>query len=109
LIALIVTVFEPVPDAGEAFRLNALEAKSIDHKPLAGAVTVTVPEPEPYPEILIFVELIDHASASCDRETAHRFQQEERSFRLRSSLSSNNKSKYENTTKRIHFPLMIVV
>ena len=78
--ALIVTVFEPVPDAGEAFRLNALEAKSIDHEPLAGAVTVTVPELEPYPEIMIFVELIDHASASCDRETAHRFQQEERSF-----------------------------
>ena len=52
------TVFEPVPDVGEAFRLNALEAKSIDHEPLAGAVTVTVPEPEPYPEILIFVELI---------------------------------------------------
>lgn len=49
------------------------------------------------------------ATAACDRETAHRFQQEERSFRLRSSLSSNNKSKYENTTKRIHFPLMIVV
>ena len=70
--ALIVTVFEPVPDAGEAFRLNALEAKSIDHEPLAGAVTLTVPEPEPYPdpEILIFVELIDHASAFCDRETA---------------------------------------
>ena len=42
MIALIVTVFEPVPDAGEAFRLNALEAKSIDHEPLAGAVTVTV-------------------------------------------------------------------
>ena len=72
LIALIVTVFEPVPDVGEAFRLNALEAKSIDHEPLAGAVTVTVPEPEPYPEILIFVPLIDHASAAaaCDRETA---------------------------------------
>ena len=64
---MIVTVFEPVPDAGEAFRLNALEAKSIDHEPLAGAVTVTVPEPEPYPEILIFVELIDHASAKKNR------------------------------------------
>lgn len=109
MIALIVTVFEPVPDVGDAFRPNALEAKSIDHEPFAGAITVTVPEPEPYPEILIFVELIDHASAACDRETAYRFQQEERSFRLRSSLSSNNKSKYENTTKRIHFPLMIVV
>jgi hypothetical protein len=51
LIALIVTVFEPVPDAGEAFRLNASEAKSIDHEPFAGAVTVTVPELAPYPEI----------------------------------------------------------
>jgi hypothetical protein len=48
-------------------------------------------------------------AVSLSQEAAHRFQQEERSFRLRSSLSSNNKSKYENTTKRIHFPLMIVV
>ena len=42
-------------------------------------------------------------AAACDRETAHRFQQEERSFRLRSSLSSNNKSKYETQQREFIF------
>lgn len=40
---------------------------------------------------------------ACDRETAHRFQQEERSFRLRSSLSSNNKLKYETQQREFIF------